>query len=57
MIGKTYLARNWNRQGPWFPVVVLARWNGKGKGKRNVLVQKEDGTKYVRPFWGLRKPK
>lgn len=46
--GKTYLERG-------LPVVVLVRWNGKGP--RNVLVRREDGTKVVRPFRGLRKVK
>jgi acetyl esterase len=46
MIGKTYLERG-------KPVVVLAKWNGKGP--RNVLISREDGTKVVRPFRGLRK--
>jgi acetyl esterase len=48
MIGKTYLERG-------APVVVLIRWNGKGP--RNVLIQRADGNKVVRPFRGLRKPK
>src|ERR1700747_3085925 len=47
MVGKTYLERG-------KPVVVLARW-GKGGGPRNVLIQREDGTKVIRPFRGLRK--
>jgi acetyl esterase len=47
MIGKIYLERG-------KPVTVLVRW--KGKGKRNVLIQREDGSKVVRPFRGLRKP-
>jgi acetyl esterase len=46
MIGKTYLERG-------KPVTVLARWNGKGP--RNVLIQREDGSRVVRPFRGLRK--
>ncbi len=46
MIGKVYLERG-------EPVTVLARWNGKGP--RNVLIQREDGDKVVRPFRGLRK--
>lgn len=48
MIGKTYLERG-------KLVVVLAKWNGKGP--RNVLISREDGTKVVRPFRGLRKQK
>ena len=47
MIGKTYLERG-------KPVVVLVKW-GKGGGPRNVLIQRQDGTKVVRPFRGLRK--
>jgi hypothetical protein len=47
MIGQTYLERG-------KPVVVLIRWSGKGP--RNVLIQREDGSKVVRPFRGLRKP-
>jgi hypothetical protein len=34
------------------PVVVLVRWGGNGP--RNVLIQRADGTKVVRPFRGLR---
>ncbi len=37
------------------PVVVLARW-GAGGGPRNALVQREDGSRVVRPFRGLRRP-
>jgi acetyl esterase len=48
MIGKTYLEKG-------KPVVVLVRWNGKGP--RNVLIQREDGTYVVRPFRGLREIK
>jgi len=48
MIGKTYLERG-------KPVVVLIRWNGKDP--RNVLIQRHDGEKVVRPFRGLRKVK
>jgi len=46
MIGKIYLERG-------KPVVVLVRWNGKGP--RNVLIQRQDGSRVVRPFRGLRK--
>lgn len=45
--GKTYLERGQ-------PVTVLVQW--KGKGPRNVLILRPDGTKVVRPFRGLRKP-
>jgi acetyl esterase len=46
VIGKTYFEHG-------KPVVVLAKWNGNGP--RNVLISREDGTKVVRPFRGLRK--
>ena len=46
MIGKIYLERG-------KPVTVLVRWNGKGP--RNVLIKRQDGSKVVRPFRGLRK--
>jgi acetyl esterase len=45
MIGKTYLEKG-------KPVTVLVRWNGKGP--RNVLILRQDGSKVVRPFRGLR---
>lgn len=38
------------------PVTLLVRW-GPGGGPRNVLVQREDGTRVVRPFRGLRRPR
>ena len=44
--GRTYLERG-------EPVVVLIRWSGKGP--RNVLVERADGTRVVRPFRGLRR--
>jgi len=47
MIGRTYLERGER-------VVVVARW-GAGGGPRNVLVERVDGTRVVRPFRGLRK--
>jgi acetyl esterase len=46
VIGRVYLERG-------RPVVVLVRW--ASRGPRNVLVQREDGTKVVRPFRGLRR--
>ena len=46
MIGRTYLEGG-------RPVTVLARWSGKGP--RNVLVRREDGSHVVRPFRGLRR--
>jgi acetyl esterase len=47
VIGKSYLEHG--RQ-----VVVLARW-GAGGGPRNVLIQRADGSRVVRPFRGLRR--
>ena len=51
------------------PVMVLVRWGGQMSqnepapaaairirtGPRNVLIQRSDGTKVVRPFRGLRR--
>jgi hypothetical protein len=37
-------------------VKILVKW-GKGGGPRNVLIQRLDGSKVVRPFRGLRKIK
>ena len=48
MIGRTYLERG-------EPVTVLIRWSGPGP--RNVLIQRADGSKVVRPFRGLRRLK
>ena len=48
MIGKTYLERG-------KPVLVLARWNGRGP--RNVIIRRPDGSEVVRPFRGLRRIK
>jgi len=51
VIGKTYLEKG-------KPVTVLVKWNSKvHKTKRNVLIQREDGSRVVRPFRGLRVPK
>jgi acetyl esterase len=47
VIGATYLERG-------RPVVVLVRW--AGSGPRNVLVERANGVRVVRPFRGLRKP-
>jgi acetyl esterase len=47
VIGRLYLERG-------APVTVLARW--AGRGPRNVLVERADGTRVVRPFRGLRRP-
>ena len=35
------------------PVTVVARWNGRGP--RNVLIERRDGSRTVRPFRGLRR--
>ena len=43
--GRTYLERS-------LPVLVLIQW--AGKGPRNVLIERGDGTRVVRPFRGLR---
>ena len=45
MVGRIYLERG-NR------VIVLVRWGGDGP--RNVLIERADGTRVVRPFRGLR---
>jgi acetyl esterase len=47
MVGRVYLERGER-------VTVLARWGGDGP--RNVLVERADGTRVVRPFRGLRRP-
>jgi len=47
VIGRVYLERG-------RPVTVLIRW-GPGGGPRNVLIQRADGTRVVRPFRGLRR--
>lgn len=49
MIGRAYLERGQ-------PVTVLVRWRPGTGGPRNVLIQRADGSKVVRPFRGLRKP-
>lgn len=49
IIGRTYLEKG-------RPVVVLIRW-GPGGDPRNVLIRRADGTRVVRPFRGLRKPR
>jgi hypothetical protein len=48
IVGRSYLERGQ-------PVVVLIQW-GHGGGPRNVLIERRDGSKVVRPFRGLRKP-
>jgi acetyl esterase len=47
MIGLVYLERG-------RPVTILVRWGGAGP--RNVLIRREDGSRVVRPFRGLRRP-
>jgi hypothetical protein len=56
IVGKTYLEKGQ-------PVIVRVQWrftamvNGKKDGgPRNVLIERADGTRVVRPFRGLRKP-
>ena len=49
MVGRTYLERGQ-------PVTVLTRWRPGSGGPRNVLIQRADGTRTVRPFRGLRRP-
>ena len=46
MIGTVYLERGQ-------PVTVIVGW--KGRGPRNVLIQRADGSEVVRPFRGLRR--
>lgn len=45
--GRMYLERGQ-------PVTVVIQW-GPGGGPRNVLIQRADGSRVVRPFRGLRK--
>jgi acetyl esterase len=46
VIGRVYLERS-------RPVTVLVRWGGAGP--RNVLIERADGARVVRPFRGLRR--
>jgi hypothetical protein len=46
--GSVYLERG-------HPVRVITRW-GTGGGPRNVLIERADGSRVVRPFRGLRRP-
>ena len=46
LVGCTYLERG-------KPVAVLIQW--AGKGPRNVLIRRADGSLVVRPFRGLRR--
>jgi acetyl esterase len=48
IVGRGYLERG-------DPVVVLIQW--AGRGPRNVLIERGDGTQVVRPFRGLRLPR
>jgi len=48
VIGRTYYERG-------EPVTILARWNGNGP--RNVLIERADLSRVVRPFRGLRTAK
>jgi acetyl esterase len=47
VIGRRYLEHG-------RPVTIVIRWSGGGP--RNVLVERADGTRAVRPFRGLRRP-
>lgn len=52
IVGRTYLERG-------RPVTVLIQWGLKSRGEshggpRNVLIEREDGARVVRPFRGLR---
>jgi hypothetical protein len=68
--GRTYLENGrpvrvlvrWNseRAAPWsgFPLIVLPRPDGKPhahRGPHNVLIEREDGSRVVRSFRGLRR--
>ena len=46
IVGRTYLKRG-------NPVEVLVQW--AGRGPRNVLIRRGDGSEVVRPFRGLRR--
>jgi hypothetical protein len=39
------------------PVRVITRWRPGSGGPRNVLVERADGSRVVRPFRGLRRPR
>jgi len=66
MIGKTYLERGqpvvvlvrWGKNSAGFcqPIGPLndCSWSDRG-GPRNVLIKRQDGSRVVRPFRGLRK--
>jgi hypothetical protein len=46
IVGRVYFERG-------SPVTVLVQW--KGRGPRNVLIERVDGELVVRPFRGLRR--
>lgn len=48
LAGRLYLERG-------KPVTVLTSW-GPGGGPRNVEIERDDGSRVVRPFRGLRRP-
>ncbi len=66
MIGRTYLEAGrpvvvlirWGRTGAG-PAAPIGKLNGSAWGRRraphNVLIRREDGTRVVRPFRGLRR--
>jgi hypothetical protein len=47
IVGRTYYERG-------RPVVILIQWRSRG-GPQNVLARREDGSRVVRPFRGLRR--
>ena len=53
MVGRTYLYRAPGRDEPE-PVTVIAQW--AGRGMRNVLIERADGTRAVVPSRPLRRP-
>lgn len=53
IVGRTYYEKG-------KPVVIEIQWGLKSKGEshggpRNVMIRRQDGTKTVRPFRGLRR--
>jgi len=48
LVGRIYLERGQ-------PVEILVQWNGRGP--RNVMIRRADGTRTIRPFRGLRRRK
>jgi acetyl esterase len=52
IVGRTYLEHG-------RPVKIVIQWGLKSRGEshggpRNVMIEREDGTRLVRPFRGLR---